>query len=226
MSLSDEVLANYNPENPGPPEISIYLGSLDFREGDTVSTSPMLYAKIADSNGINVTASAGHNILLVVDNSLQPISVTEYFSYDRDSYTSGMLAYPLNALSEGPHTIQVIAFDNFNLPAVANSSFIAKKSGAVSLENLLPYPNPMKGSGYITFIISDAAEITLDVFSMSGKRIRRIETNATAGFNKIAFDGRDSFGAALANNTYFIRVKAVTSDGERVEKREKLVIYK
>ncbi len=225
MPLSSEILPD-SPPNESAPEISIYLGSYDFRDGDTVSTSPLLYAKISDDNGINLTSSAGHNILLVLDNSLNPISVTQYFEYDMDSHTSGTLVYQLPKLSEGSHRIQLIAFDNQNLPQVAEVHFVAKKTGPISMENLLIYPNPMKNEAQITFIISEPSELTLDVFTMSGKRIRRIKSHAQQGFNQIPFDGRDEFGASLANNTYFIRVRAKTQDGKSIEKRERLVIYK
>jgi len=157
----------------------------------------------------------------VINNSLQPIPVTEYFSYDTDSYSAGTLIYQLPELKEGPNSIQLIAFDNFNLPEVASTHFIAKKSGDISLENLLVYPNPIRNSGHITFII-----YTLDIFSMNGKRLKRMEGIATQGFNKIPFDGKDQFGDALANNTYFVRIRAKTPDGKSIEKRERLVIYK
>lgn len=225
LPLSSEILPDA-PLNEAPPEISIYLGSYDFREGDTVSTSPLLYAKISDDNGINLTSTAGHNILLVIDNSLNPISVTDYFEYDMDSHTHGTLIYQMPKLSEGSHRVQLIAFDNQNLPQVAEVHFVAKKTGPISMENLLIYPNPIKREGHITFIISESSDITLDVFTMSGKRIRRIQSFAQQGFNKIPFDGKDEFGARLANNTYFIRVRAKTQDGKNIEKRERLVIYK
>ena len=225
ISLSNEVLPG-SPLNDSPPEISLYLSSMDFRPGDTVSTKPVLYATISDENGINVTGSSGHHIFLILNNALQPVSVTEYFQYDTDSFTSGSLTYPLPELSEGHHVLQLIAFDNYNLPQVAETHFIAKDTGPISLENLLPYPNPMSNTGHITFLISDNAEISLDIFTMSGRRIRRIETTAKQGFNQIPFDGRDDFGKKLANNTYFIRVRAKTQDGKSIEKRERLVIYK
>ncbi|MDD4559400.1 MAG: type IX secretion system sortase PorU [Candidatus Cloacimonadaceae bacterium] len=225
LNLSDEVLPDSMP-NEAPPAIDIFLGSYDFRAGDTVNTSPVLYAKIADSNGINVTGSAGHNILLVIDNSLQPLVVTGYFTYDVDSAVSGTLTFPMPTLDEGPHTIQLIAFDNFNLPSVATTHFIAKDSGPISLQNLLIYPNPMKKDAHITFIISESAEVTVEIFTMSGRRIRRIETTAQQGFNKIPFDGRDQFNDKLANNTYFFRVKAKTQDGKSTEARDRFVVYK
>jgi flagellar hook assembly protein FlgD len=75
-------------------------------------------------------------------------------------------------------------------------------------------------------MISEAADITLDIFTMSGRRIRRIEQSVPAGFNKIPYDGRDEMGAKLANNTYFVRLKAKNQNGKPVEKHERLVIYK
>jgi len=225
LSLSDEVLPGA-PDNDGAPQISLYLDSYDFREGDTVSSSPTLYASISDANGINLTGSAGHNIIVVLDDSLQPIPITGYFSYDKDSYTMGKVVYPMEELSDGPHRVQLIAFDNHNLPSVQTVAFVTRKSSAVALEQLLVYPNPMKKDGYVTFMISEEADVTLDVFTMSGRRIRRIEQSVQGGFNKIPFDGRDEMGDKLANNTYFIRLRAKTLSGKTVEKQERLVIYK
>jgi hypothetical protein len=223
LQLSDQAIA---ADNPDVPQIEIYLGSYDFRPGDTVSSSPTLYAKISDSNGINITGASGHNIFLIIDNSLQPIAVTQYFSYDQGSYTAGTLTYALSNLSEGLHSIQLIAFDNFNQPSVATTQFVSKQSTALSLERLLIYPNPISTEGYITFILSSDAELNIGVYTIRGKRIRSIKTNGRQGFNSIPFNGRDDKGSSLANNTYFVKVKAVDAEGKSVEKTEKLVIYK
>ncbi|MDD3535155.1 MAG: type IX secretion system sortase PorU [Candidatus Cloacimonetes bacterium] len=225
MPLSDSVLPD-SAVNDGPPQITIYLGTYDFRAGDTVSSSPTLLVKISDANGINLRGKMGHNILMVLDNSLQPVSLTDYFEYDTDSYTSGTLIYLLKNLSEGAHTLQIIAFDNYNLPAVASTHFTSSKSTSLSIENFLIYPNPMRKDGYFSFIISEAAEIILDIFSPSGKRIRRIKEQVKPGFHAVAFDSKDAFGKSLANNTYFIRLKAKSASGKSLEKREKMVIYK
>ncbi len=213
-------------ENNDVPQIDIYLGSLDYRQGDTVGTNTTLIAKISDENGINVTGSAGHNILLILDGANQPIAVTEYFEYDQDSHTHGTLKYPLSGLSEGFHTLQLIAFDNFNRPSVANTDFIVKKSGELSIERLLTYPNPMKTDTQITFILSQAADISINIYTMSGRRIRTIKATGKHGFNQIFWDGRDADGDRIANNTYFIKVKASTPDNKSVEKTERIVVYR
>ncbi len=222
LAFSDQAVAT---ENLAPPEISLFLGSMDFRPGDTVSTNTILLAKISDANGVNITGSSGHNILLVIDNSIQPIPVTQYFNYDQDSHTTGLLRYPLTGLSEGSHSIQLIAFDNFNLPSVASTDFIARKSGELSIERLLIYPNPMRDEGDITFILSEDSDLEISLFTVTGKKVRTIKTIGRQGFNTVRWDGRDENGNQLANNTYFVRVSA-KSGTKKTEARERLVIYK
>lgn len=222
ISLSDQAVA---VANDSAPTISLYLGSLDYRPGDTVGSTPDLYAKISDPNGINITGIAGHNILMVLDNALQPVSVTQYFSYDTNSYTSGTLRYRLPELSDGLHTIQLIAFDGFNLPAVATTSFMVHKSGDLSLERFLIYPNPMQKESSFTFILSEDADLKITIHTLSGKKLRTIETNGRQGFNSISWDGKDDRGNRPANNTYFVKIRATGSAGKTVEKTERLVIY-
>lgn len=221
LSLSDEAAT---VENPDAPDIEIYLGSLDFRPGDAVGPNPFLYAKISDSNGINVTGSSGHNILLILDDSLQPVPITEYFSYDLDSHTQGLLTYPLSGLEEGLHTLQLIAFDNFNLPSVATTEFVVKKTGELSIERFLIYPNPMQSETSFTFMLSRDCDLDIDIFSISGKKIQSISAPGRQGFNQIPWNGRDRMGDRLANNTYFVRIRA-KAEGLKAEKTEKLIIY-
>ncbi|HNX03058.1 MAG TPA: type IX secretion system sortase PorU [Candidatus Cloacimonas sp.] len=223
LQLSDEA---GDVTNTDIPQINIYLGSKDFRPGDTVGTNTSVYADFYDSNGINITGSSGHNILLVIDNSLQPVSITDYFEYDKNSCTSGSLIYPLQDLSEGMHTVQVVAFDNFNMPAVATTSFMAKKSSVLDIERLLIYPNPIAKDGYITFMLSDVADVNIGIYTLRGKRIANLKSFGRQGFNKVYFNGRDDKGDALANNTYFVKVQARSSSGRKVEKTEKMVIFK
>ncbi len=212
-------------QNDGPPKIELFVGTMDFRAGDTVPTSTTLLAKISDANGINITDSAGHHIFLVIDDAIQPLAVTEYFSYDKDSFTQGLLRYPLPKLSEGAHSIQLIAFDNFNLPAVANTQFIAKHSSDISIQRVLIYPNPMRDDAQLTFILNRDASLDIGIYTITGKRVRRIQSMAKEGFNQIPIDAKDSQGKRLANNTYFIKIKA-SSSGKHSEATERLVIYK
>ncbi len=222
MKLSDEAVP---VTNVSAPQIELFLSSWDFRAGDTVGEAPILMARISDDSGINITGNAGRNILLVIDGSLQPIPVTQYFNYDTNSYTTGTLQYQLPPLTEGSHNIQLIAFDSFNLPAVASTEFVVRKIGDFNLERFLIYPNPMQNQSSFTFLLSDNADLEIGIYTIRGRKIRELKTLGRQGFNTIPWDGRDEAGNRLANNTYFVKIKATNSAGERVEKTESVVVY-
>jgi hypothetical protein len=223
VSFSDEAVP---VENTDAPLIELFLDSTGFEDGDTVGSNPLLIARISDSNGINLTNSPGHSMLLVLDYTVSTTNVTSYFTYDKDSFTQGTLNYQITGLSEGDHVLQLIAFDSFNRPSVATISFRVSKSKSFTIEDFLPYPNPMKRSGWFTFKASDASDVTISIYTVRGRKIRTIKATAVRGYNQVAWDGRDADGDYLANNTYFIKItaKPLTGSG-KAEKTEKLVIY-
>ena len=223
VAYSDQSVGTINPD---APQIELYLDDMDFVSGDTVGSNPLLIAYLSDQNGINITNSPGHSILLIIDQTVALINVTDLFSYDKDSFTSGSLTYQLSGLSEGSHKIQLIAFDNFNRPSVASIDFLVRKSKSFTIEDFLPYPNPMKKSGYFTFRISEPADVKLTIYTIRGRKIKTIDWTATKDYNQIPWDGRDADGDYLANNTYFIKLTARALSGiGKAEKTEKLVIY-
>jgi len=224
VSYSDQSVGTLNPD---APQIELYLNDKDFASGDTVGPNPLLLAYLSDQNGINITNSPGHSILLIIDQTVSIINVTDRFSYDKDSFTTGSLSYQLSGLSEGSHKIQLIAFDNFNRPSVASIDFVVRKSKSFAIEDFLPYPNPMQKGGYFTFKISEASEVKLSIYTIRGRKIKTIEWTAAKGYNQIPWDGKDADGDYLANNTYFIKLtaKALAGSG-KAEKTEKLMIFK
>jgi len=77
---------------------------------------------------------------------------------------------------------------------------------------------------WFTFMLSEASDVTVDIFTLSGKKAYTLKTFGSQGFNKVRWDGRDSRGDRLANNTYFVKIRA-RSDSGKAEKTERLVIY-
>jgi len=215
-------------DNNDAPSVQLWIDSKKFLTGDYVSTKPTLIAAISDSNGINISGSAGHKILLLLDNSNDPLDVTDHFIYDINSYTKGELLYEIDEISEGRHSLQLIVFDSFNVPTVANTEFISRKSGKVAIEQMLPYPNPMKDEGHFTFIITEDADIEITIYTITSRKIRILKKdNCGAGYNQIYWDTRDAEGDNIANNTYFYKIKAKQlSDGKITEKIGKVIILK
>lgn len=221
--FSDQAVAM---DNPNAPQIELYLETENFVNGGDVGSNPLLIAKLSDENGINITNSPGHSIFLILDQASVTTNVTSYFKYNKDSFTHGTLNYQLSGLSEGMHTLQLIAFDNLNKPSVASINFVVNKGKTFTLNDFLPYPNPMKKGGYFTFDISDVADIQLAIYTPRGRKIRTIKATATKGYNQISWDGKDADGDYLANNTYFVKITAKSLSGKnKVEKTEKVVIY-
>jgi hypothetical protein len=215
---------NYIADNPDSPNVHLFLETTAFRPGDQVSTNPVLYAQIEDSTGINILGAAGHKILLILDNGSQPVDVTNNFIYNTNSYTSGSLTYQFPEITEGSHYLQLIVFDNFNRPTVAETHFIAKKSGALTILKMLPYPNPMKRDGIFSLVLNDTGQITLTIYTITGKKIKTILQDGQRGYNQISWDGTDDDGDYLANNTYLYKVK-VKNGSKNAEKTGQFIIY-
>lgn len=210
-----------------PPHIDMWLNTEEFKEGDIVPPNPVLHAVIEDQSGVNILGELGHKILLMLDEETSPIDVTDGFAYDKDSFTRGRLKWQLSGLEDGDHRIQLIVFDNHNNPSVANMSFTIKSRDAVVITEMLPYPNPMDTSGYFTFILNSDADITINIYTIRGRRIRTMRMEGRAGFNKKEWDVRDSDGDRLANNTYLYKIRArQAGTGDLTEKIGQVVVLR
>jgi FlgD Ig-like domain/Peptidase family C25 len=80
-------------------------------------------------------------------------------------------------------------------------------SESTGLENVINYPNPFAADG-TRFLYTNEVEIeegTIDIFTVSGKKVRRLDIPSSArlpGQNTVYWDGRDASGGALANGVY------------------------
>ena len=93
------------------------------------------------------------------------------------------------------------------------------------LFNVFNFPNPFVSETQFSFEISLTAEISVNIYTLGGRRIRRIgPQSVNAGYNFINWDGRDEYGDILANGVYLYRVKA-TNDNESVSTIGKIAKY-
>ena len=93
---------------------------------------------------------------------------------------------------------------------------------------MLPYPNPIEKDGHFTFTITEPADITVTVFTITGKKIRTLKKpGCGVNFNKVYWDGKDSDGDKLANGTYLYKIRAKGLNGSKSsEKTGKVIILK
>ena len=224
--------------NEASPEIKLFFNEPTNSSGENLDSSPLIIAKISDLNGINITSTAGHKMLLYIEDETDFIDITESFIYDENSYSSGELSWQLENISKGKHTLQLIVFDNQNESSICNSKFEVTSSdggvGDIVINNLLPYPNPYKGKEdfYFTFnidMIEDpSVDVSIKIYTITGKKIQSFKTKSLLkGYNQIRWNLRDKDGDKIANNTYIYKIKAKRTDnGEITEKIGKLIIYR
>lgn len=213
------------------PELYIYFsGYEDFITGDMVGENPELIAAVEDDkSGINITEEIGHKLMLNIDD-LAPINVSKYFQSDQNSFLSGKVRYPLNDLSEGEHKLSLKVWDNANNSVQKNIIFEIISYDELRIEQVLNYPNPMQNSTHFTFDLNQDAEITIKIFTVSGKLVRKLASlSGTAGFNMFLWDGTDEIGERIANGVYIYIITAKTVNAaENITSRviEKLIIMR
>jgi len=204
-------------DNEGP-HIRIYFrGREDFSSGDIVAPNAVLVAAISDSiSGVNITGEIGHKITLTLDGDVNSrVDVTDRFNYDEGSFVQGRFEYPLPELSEGPHTVEIKAWDNFNNSAIASAEFVVMPDDRIVLRDVLNYPNPLSDRTTFTFEINRDAAVEVKIYTLSGRLIRTLrDVQARSGFNMIEWDGLDADGDPPANGVYLYRVVARAQDSD------------
>jgi len=198
------------------PEIELTLEGPGFADCGILCDDGILICYFSDSNGINTSGATGHGIILTIDgNEAAAVDLSPYFTYKRNSYTEGVAVYDITQLAPGLHTIRVKAWDNMGNSGFAELTFEADDC-VLALSNPLAYPNPFANETDITFTIDKPADITVNIYTLSGRLVRRLESHAEPAFCIIRWDGRDSHGTSVANGVYLAKIIAGTSDGESV----------
>ncbi len=184
----------------GAPRVDLGFksGLTAVKPGDTVR------AVVRDQDGINIlsTTNEGRQAILI-DKLPLPIDVNEFFTFDHGGIdTSGVLLFPLPDLAPGPHRLVYKVSDSFGSTTLDTLAFDVTDAQDYYAEAVLNYPNPFQTSTQLLFRLSDQASIQLDIYTVSGKRVRTIEDIRDGGEVWVEWDGRDASGGDLANGTY------------------------
>ncbi|RKY55916.1 MAG: hypothetical protein DRP89_02370, partial [Candidatus Neomarinimicrobiota bacterium] len=202
------------------PKISIGFQNMDFQDGDIVTPDIPLEIKIQDPHGINITGQLGHNIILQFDSDeSQTMQLTEEFSYDTNSDTSGAVLIALPNIEPGEHSIYVKAWDNANNSAASTSAFTLTSLVDLELEKVVNYPNPFNNETDITFFLTQPGKVKISIFTIRGLLIREIKLlePLDPGFNFIHWDGKDDFGDDISRGIYLYKIKVKSIDSNQTD---------
>jgi len=194
-----------------------------FMSGDMITAPAELKVRIEDDlTGINLTGEIGHKIIMTLDGGSEQ-DMTSLFSYDKNNYLKGSLAYSLASLKEGNHFLAVKAWDNANNSTAKSINFEVVSKDELRLERVMNYPNPFDRNTDFTFYLSTDADITIKIFTVSGRLIRILEDFiGKSGFNMIDWDGTDEMGDRIATGVYLYKIIASSRFSEKTLKTEKI----
>jgi hypothetical protein len=116
--------------------------------------------------------------------------------------TSGVLLFPLPDLGVGRHRLVYKVSDSFGFTTLDTLHFDVTDAANYYAEAVFNYPNPFKDATQFFFRVSNRALIKLELFTVSGKFVRRIEETRDGGEVWVQWDGRDASGGDVANGSY------------------------
>jgi hypothetical protein len=202
-------------------------------ENDRVRVRPgtLLQAAVADTSGVAILGTnPGNSVLLEFDETGFMTNVSDAFVFDPGSYTAGRLEIPLPGdLDLGPHTAALYANDVLGNVGSDTLSFVLVAEGVSGIANTTLFPNPTPGPCRLVFELSDPMELTWDIYTVSGRRIRSLRRNfSEAGPHVLEWDGRDHVGDELANGVYLyvLRGRGAGGGGRDLRQTGQIVIMR
>ncbi len=196
----------------GPPRVE-----LGFAGGRTqVKPGATVRALVRDGDGIDMleTTNEGRQAILI-DELPVPIEVNAFFRLEHGGVdTAGVLEYPLPELERGPHRLVYKVADSFGQITLDTLRFEVIGELEYRADVPLAWPNPFREATQFLVRTSDPAFVSIDVFTVSGRRVRRLEAHVDGGDSWVRWDGRDAVGDRVANGTY-LYVARIRFDGVR-----------
>ncbi len=83
------------------------------------------------------------------------------------------------------------------------------------------YPNPFNGSTVVEFVLSERADVVLEIFNVLGQTIHQVEIRGmSAGEHSLTWDGQTADGRDAPSGIFFYRLRA----GDRTEVRKMILL--
>ena len=199
------------------PEISLFLNSRSFRQGDLVSHEPLLLVDLVDSSGINTSTSGiGHRIEAWLNGSSQSIDMTDFYTSQLDDFQRGTVQFQMRDLPFGRNSLAVRAWDAYNNASTSQTVFEVTSGDQLTISEVMNYPNPFSRETQFTFKQNQLVplNIIIRIYTVAGRLIQTLETVSPGEpFIRVPWDGRDRDGDVLANGVYLYKVVVSTVDG-------------
>ncbi|MFQ5651666.1 MAG: FlgD immunoglobulin-like domain containing protein [bacterium] len=89
------------------------------------------------------------------------------------------------------------------------------------------YPNPFNPTTVIQYGLMEAARITLNIFDVSGRRVRTlVQTDKPAGTYEAVWDGKDQQGLQVSSGIYFYTLSGKSQTGKVFRLTQRMLFLK
>lgn len=231
--VSKEGLSDDNP-----PVVEVFMNNEFFKSGGICDSNPILYAKISDDIGINISGnSIGHDLTAVIDkDSRNPIILNQAYKTKLNNPKEGELSYPLKNLSPGKHTISVTAWDISNNYGTGTVEFFVLDDEGIVLNNVFCYPNPFSDETKFQFETNVNAQeifISINIYSLNGLLVKTLSkslTNPGYRIEELIWDGYGQGSQEIPNGIYVYNLELEARTGGEILKKstdfQKLILHK
>lgn len=195
---------------------TLYLNHSSFKEGEKVSESPSVIARISDDTGLNMSlAGIGRQMTLRLDEGKRTYTdVADYFTPEAGGTRSGTIVYPLTELTDGAHSLQLKIWDTAGNSAERTIRFTVDNEAPARLIDVYTDACPAFGSVnfYIVHDRADSAEeVTIEVYDLMGRQVwtstRRSVSDISGSF-PITWNLTDKGGRRVNRGIYIYRATA------------------
>ncbi|MCH5319738.1 MAG: type IX secretion system sortase PorU [Paramuribaculum sp.] len=206
-----------------PPVIeSIYLNDISFKSGDRVNPTPVLFVKVSDNSGINLSTSGiGRNMSVTIDNKFTIDDVTMYYTPKIGESGCGEIIYPLPELTEGEHILKFRVADIAGNVSEKEIFFIVDENLAPEITDIYTDANPASTdvNFYLVHNRPDAImTITVSVYSLQGNMVWSSTVTNRSDLlvsSPISWNLLDRGGRRVSRGIYIYRAEIICN-GKRV----------
>ena len=213
------------------PKVFLYLNTPDFPNGGIVSSDPVFMAEIQDDSGINASSvSIGHDMELTVDGNTADMQVlNDYFAYDFGSYSSGLVTYPMETLTEGKHTLSFRVWDVNNNSTTSTLDFYVGTYDTSKTFTVHATENPAIAQTSFVVVLDEEhpdCNYSVDVYNLSGAKVWSYEGNLSSAsrYGICHWNLKGNGYAPLPSGVYFYRAKAQSESLDYETEAQKLIL--
>ncbi|MDD6210066.1 MAG: type IX secretion system sortase PorU [Bacteroidales bacterium] len=219
-------------DGTGPEIKQIYLNDSSFVSGATVNESPLLFSRISDKNGINISGSGiGHDIIVRIDNDPNlTYSVNDYFKFLPGSYQEGYISYSIPELTDGQHTLELTVWNLYNNVSIESIDFNVEKGLDPEILDFTLGRNPVKENAIFNIRHNRPEtniEIGIYVYNLSGALVwehhEQGESSALQDYT-INWNLITNSGGRLKPGIYLTKATLNTNGSKTSSKTKKMVV--